>query len=284
MTFSPRDTTLSVVIDIESSHRKCRRQEVSMILDEQRGNFENFKDCLSTSVIQKLAPNSGKPTKKIKGRKNEIKPVARVAASNGDAESDASELAEFIEEIFLSLPSVLRTLSYTVVQDDAALAEQFATPLESRLLDDLVKPLPLTVADSLVTYSLMMDPTDLDRFLEGPLNNYISSAVAAPPEYTPSLAASRPDGCELCQREHLPLTYHHLIPRAVHAKAVKRGWHKEWELNKVAWLCRACHSYVHRIASNEELGKEFYSVELLTAREDVQKWAGWVGRVRWKAR
>ncbi|KAF2211106.1 hypothetical protein CERZMDRAFT_44140 [Cercospora zeae-maydis SCOH1-5] len=259
-----------------------------MILDEQRDNFENFKDCLSTSVIQKLAPNSGKPTKKIKGRKNEIKPVARVVASDGDIESDASELAEFIEylaeEIFLSLPFDLRTLSYAIVQDDAALAEKFATPVESRLLDDLVKPLPLAVADSLVTYSLMMEPTDLDRFLEGPLNNYISSAVAPPPEHTPSLAASRPDGCEVCQREHLPLTYHHLIPRAIHAKAVKRGWHKEWELNKVAWLCRACHSYVHRIASNEELGKDLYSVELLMEREDVQKWAGWVGRVRWKAR
>ncbi|PIA97980.1 hypothetical protein CB0940_05562 [Cercospora beticola] len=259
-----------------------------MILEEERDNFENFKDCLSTSVIQKLAPTSGKPKKKIKGRKNEIKPVARVADSNGDAENDASELADFIEylaeEIFLNLPSELRTLSYSVVQDDAALIEKYATPVESRLLEDLVKPLPLTVADSLVTYSLVTEPSDLDRFLEGPLNSYIASMVAPPPEYTPSVAASRPDGCEICQREHLPLTCHHLIPRAIHAKAVKRGWHKEWELNKVAWLCRACHSYVHRIASNEELGKELYSVELLMEREDVQKWSIWVGRVRWKAR
>lgn len=68
-----------------------------MIAGEERENFENLKDCLSTSVIQKLAPTSGKPRKKIKGRKNEIKPVARVAACNGDAENDASELAEFIE-------------------------------------------------------------------------------------------------------------------------------------------------------------------------------------------
>lgn len=79
-------------------------------------------------------------------------------------------------------------------------------------------------------------------------------------------------------------TYHHLIPRQMHAKAVKRGWHKEWELNKVAWLCRACHSYVHKIATNEELARELYSIELLTEREDVQKWANWVGRVRWKSR
>lgn len=60
------------------------------------------------------------------------------------------------------------------------------------------------------------------------------------------------------------------------------GWHPEWALNKVAWLCRACHSYVHRIASNEELAKELYSVDLLLDREDVQKWAVWVSKVRWK--
>jgi hypothetical protein len=68
----------------------------------------------------------------------------------------------------------------------------------------------------------------------------------------------------------------------MHAKAVKRGWHGEWELAKVA--CRACHSFVHKVASNEELAREFYSVELLIEREDVVKWAAWVGKIRWKAR
>jgi len=68
----------------------------------------------------------------------------------------------------------------------------------------------------------------------------------------------------------------------MHAKAVKRGWAKEWELQKVAWLCRACHSFVHRIASNEELAKELNSVDKLIERDDVQSWAKWVGRIRWK--
>lgn len=68
-----------------------------MIAKGESDNFENFKDCLSTIVIQKLAPNSGKPIKKVKGRKNEIKPVAKVAPSSSDTENDAAELAEFIE-------------------------------------------------------------------------------------------------------------------------------------------------------------------------------------------
>jgi hypothetical protein len=41
---------------------------------------------------------------------------------------------------------------------------------------------------------------------------------------------------------------------------------------------------VHKIASNEELARDFSSIERLLEREDVVKWAAWVGRVRWKAR
>lgn len=70
-----------------------------MIAENEVENFENFKDCLSNTVIQKLAPNGGKPVKKIKGRKNEIKPVTRVQVveSNGEDNNDAADLADFIE-------------------------------------------------------------------------------------------------------------------------------------------------------------------------------------------
>lgn len=72
-----------------------------MIPDAEIPNFDLFKDCLSSTVISKLAPNgSGKPSKRVKGRKNEIKPVRRVAAQNGedDGQQDsANDLAEFIE-------------------------------------------------------------------------------------------------------------------------------------------------------------------------------------------
>ncbi|EDN09002.1 conserved hypothetical protein [Histoplasma mississippiense (nom. inval.)] len=38
------------------------------------------------------------------------------------------------------------------------------------------------------------------------------------------------------------------------------------------------------MASNEELAKEWYTVELILQREDVQNWANWVARIRWKAK
>ncbi|EMD00262.1 hypothetical protein BAUCODRAFT_572530 [Baudoinia panamericana UAMH 10762] len=262
-----------------------------MIHDNEVVSLDAFRDSLGTTVIAKLAPSKGPRRRAVKGRKKEIKPVARV--SNGDGEdpdgSDAGELSDFIEylaeELFLSLPSDLRTLSFAAIQDDPSLKEKYSTPLESTLLESVIEHLPPTVADSLHTYGLIdPDVSNLDRFLEPVLESYINTTTSAPPEYTPALTATRPDGCEICGREHLPLTYHHLIPRQMHAKAVKRGWHKDWELNKVAWLCRACHSYVHQVATNEELARELYSVELLMERDDVQKWANWIGRVRWKAR
>ena len=91
----------------------------------------------------------------------------------------------------------------------------------------------------------------------------------------------------------MPLTYHHLIPKSVHERVKKRGWHDEEKLNSVAWLCRACHSFVHRLTSNEGLARYFYTVDLIREggvggdeekAQEVDAWIKWVGGVRWKSR
>lgn len=190
------------------------------------------------------------------------------------------------EEIFSSLHDELRTLSFAVTQDDPVLATKYSLPLDSEIVANTTSSPPPSALDSLLAYSILpdSDALTLSHFLEPLLTAYITTTTSPPPEYTPALTASRPDGCEICDREHVPLTYHHLIPRQMHAKAVKRGWHKEWELNKVAWLCRACHTFVHKIATNEELAREWFDVDALMEREDVQRFARWVGGVRWKSR
>lgn len=136
--------------------------------------------------------------------------------------------------------------------------------------------------ESLSTYGLLTATTTAEEFFLPVLNAYLTSLTTAPlpPSQTKDLAS----GCEICLRDWVPLTYHHLIPKFVHAKVLKRGWHTEDQLNNVAWLCRACHSFVHKIASHEELAREFYTVDLLMEREDVERFAQWVGKVRWKTR
>lgn len=147
-------------------------------------------------------------------------------------------------------------------------------------IDLLLRNVSLPVVDSLEAYSLI-EPGSESNFLIPVFQNYVNTVTTPPSVYNPGEKAT---ACEICDRDWLPLSYHHLIPRSVHAKVVKRGWHEEWQLQSVAWLCRACHSFVHRIAGNEELAREWYTVERLVGREDVQQWAKWVGRVRWKAK
>jgi len=67
-----------------------------MISSEEESNFETFRDCLSTVLIERLAPATAKPKKRVKGRKNEIKPVVRITTEE-EGEADAAELSEFTE-------------------------------------------------------------------------------------------------------------------------------------------------------------------------------------------
>jgi hypothetical protein len=169
-------------------------------------------------------------------------------------------------------------MTYSTYLHNEYLKDRYAPPLSSAAASDILQTLDPSVTDSLTTYT----SADPDTLLSTTLTAYLTHLTTPPPPPSQTRASAQSQGCEICLRTQLPLTYHHLIPRSVHAKVLKRGWHPAEDLNNVAWLCRQCHSFVHRCASNEELAREWYTVELLTEREDVRGWAGWVGRVRWK--
>jgi hypothetical protein len=174
-------------------------------------------------------------------------------------------------EIFPNLPHELRTLSYSYT---ASSTTSIDAALSASEVESISGAIPLAVEDSLLAYSLM----NTTSLLGAVLPIYASSVAAPPPVWSLTRAAA----CELCHRDWINLTYHHLIPRSTHDKALKRGWHEEWELNRVAWLCGACHRCVHRVASNEELAQHWNTVEKLQTRDDVQKFVQWVGGIRWK--
>ena len=252
--------------------------------DEQ--NLNLFKDCLFNIVLEKS--NSDQKQKRSKrasvSKTRSVQPTSK-DSNTEDAITDTSQLVDFSDylagEVFPSLPSAIRTISYQAIQADIALSDKWSLPLSLATYEEVADLVPPSVTDSLQAYSLISPPaSDLQTFLSPVIATYLTAATAAPPKWI----ETRLSACEICERDWVPLTYHHLIPRAVHAKVLKRGWHEERELNSVAWLCRACHSFVHRMASNEELAKEWYTVEKICEREDVQKWASWVGKVRWKKR
>ncbi|KLJ06902.1 hypothetical protein EMPG_17607 [Blastomyces silverae] len=248
-------------------------------------NYETFREYVAQALIHRDARKS--PKTPLRRKK-------KVSAQPGDSETplsieleanDPEELAEFIDyiagETFNSLPEEVQLLSYATVQSNSGLADKYVVdPLPRPTLDSLIATVPLSVSESLSVYGLIPDPSDFPAFLNPILTGYISAAQTGPPQWS----STRASACEICERDWIPLTYHHLIPREVHAKVLKRKWHEEWMLNSVAWLCRACHSFVHKMASNEELAKEWYTVERILQREDVQDWAKWVARIRWKAK
>ena len=159
---------------------------------------------------------------------------------------------------------------------------------QSECVEKLVRSTPLSVVDSLIAYGVLPSQS------EGASEDFLSELYRALLETVKSQAVDTPSGlkprqvdaCQLCARSYIPLTAHHLIPRQVHVKAIKRGWVTDLAefQTRIAWVCRACHNFVHRIARNEELARYFNTVEALEEREDVQKWVKWIGRVRWKKR
>ena len=73
------------------------------------------------------------------------------------------------------------------------------------------------------------------------------------------------NNCELCLREHLKYTIHHLIPRA------KGGNH-----GPKSHLCQTCHKQIHSMFTENTLAKDLYSIELLKSNTRVSKFVKWI--------
>ncbi|KAF1950229.1 hypothetical protein CC80DRAFT_482938 [Byssothecium circinans] len=285
----------------------------TLIPDDEQSNYETFRDCLSEPVIRALAAPTvekrGKSRKKRerkgvsvdKGREMVVERSADAVDAVGDGEgldelggSAAEDLGDFIEYlttiIFPSLPPALRTLTHSLFRDSPRLQETYTPPLSPQTSTSLLNTIPPTAIDSLESYGLLhpsSDTTDQYNFFTPILSSYITAATAPPPIWS----ATRTTECELCGRSWIPLTYHHLIPKSTHERVLKRKWHNQDLLNSVAWLCRACHSFVHRLSSNEGLAKHFYNMHLIREggsdgerRAEVEGWVKWVAGVRWRSR
>lgn len=126
--------------------------------------------------------------------------------------------------------------------------------------------IPVSLGPCLKYYSIICQTGDLSSFFTPVISKYIKGVKA-------------PKSCDLCERSHLALTAHHLVPRSVHEEALKQAWHEKQRLNEVAWLCRGCHVFVHRTASPEVLGKDYWSIERLLRRTEIWQFAKTVGRL-----
>ncbi|KZT54809.1 hypothetical protein CALCODRAFT_404078, partial [Calocera cornea HHB12733] len=88
----------------------------------------------------------------------------------------------------------------------------------------------------------------------------------------------KPAVCELCARP-MPLTAHHLYPRAEHARLLKRTQLTKDQLqHTLAYLCRPCHNAVHGLIDKATLANEYASMDKLREHEGLIRWADWASR------
>jgi hypothetical protein len=90
-------------------------------------------------------------------------------------------------------------------------------------------------------------------------------------------AASKPTPrCALCGREK-PLSFHHLIPKAVHHRRRIQRLHSKKEMRtRGIKLCKLCHSGIHDLISEKDLADKFATREALLENEAIAKHVDWV--------
>ena len=90
---------------------------------------------------------------------------------------------------------------------------------------------------------------------------------------------SCPDACVLCNRS-LPLTFHHVIPKLIHKRRWVRQQHSSEQLQEGIWVCKPCHSAIHRFIDHAELARSFHTVEQLKSHEDLGPYIRWSSNQR----
>ena len=81
--------------------------------------------------------------------------------------------------------------------------------------------------------------------------------------------------CELCGRVK-PLTFHHLIPKAVHGRKRYQKRHSKQELRtRGIHVCRLCHNGIHDLISERELADRFTTTESLLEHPALMRHIAW---------
>lgn len=85
--------------------------------------------------------------------------------------------------------------------------------------------------------------------------------------------------CLLCRRG-TALTFHHLIPKKMHRRRFFQKTYNREQLAAGIYICRQCHSGIHRLFDEMTLAKHYNNVDSLLQDEALLKHCLWVGRQR----
>ena len=91
----------------------------------------------------------------------------------------------------------------------------------------------------------------------------------------PSRQPSPPAACPICFADK-PLTFHHFICRSVHRNKWFRTRYSREELQRGIFVCRACHSTIHRlIPDRKEMSRHHNTPAALMAHPEFANFVVW---------
>lgn len=83
--------------------------------------------------------------------------------------------------------------------------------------------------------------------------------------------------CELCGREGVVLTRHHLIPRRTHRlKRIRRAFDRAEREGAILHVCRPCHKQIHVLFDEKSLARDYRSREALLADPEMARFVAWI--------
>ncbi|EWC45500.1 hypothetical protein DRE_05358 [Drechslerella stenobrocha 248] len=228
---------------------------------DQRSYYDMLKDSMSVALVKAV----------LNKELAESKETRLKATRNGgevNARQETEELADFIEflatDLYQYLPKDLTEVTY-----DMKLADESGRVGSIEMAEGFLNNLPATYIDAIVDAKLLTDEEDVKRMTTMVMEDYLAAATAPPQKWM----ETRPLECELCTRQ-VRLTYHHLIPRSTHARVLKKKIHPEYMINRVG----SEPIKVHHVEENMELAKNWYTIELLEQRDDIQRWIAYISK------
>nr|CCA21961.1 conserved hypothetical protein [Albugo laibachii Nc14] len=79
--------------------------------------------------------------------------------------------------------------------------------------------------------------------------------------------------CAMCDRP-MNLSKHHLIPRVMHTKYLKKGYTKDI-LNMCIMICRPCHNKIHSVEDEKTLATDYNTLDKIMKHPDIVAWVNY---------
>jgi epoxyqueuosine reductase QueG len=84
--------------------------------------------------------------------------------------------------------------------------------------------------------------------------------------------------CQICGRNDLPLTTHHLIPLVEWRRLKRRG--KVKGSRPTITTCLPCQRHIHAVFTNKELATEYNTAEKIRNHPIIQEFIKWINNKR----